>query len=115
MKDSISFNISETELLEQKIEKLKNLLSKSGIEILYSNKSVTFNYDTNDIERKTTRYAGRKRTEGNQQYVTVGDIKEYSKTMTHKEIYEMLHISKSTFIRRKKEAEFKSDTDLFLF
>ena len=88
----------ETEIVSKK---LKEILSDTGISVTYDpdRKSLIFNFITNEVKRKTTRNAGRKR-KSESLHMTAGEGKELMKSNRSEEIYKMLDVSKATYYRR---------------
>ncbi len=115
MRESYTLKIKEMPETEQVINRLRDVLAVSGIELEYFpvQNSIKFNFDTSAVQEKATRHAGRKRKTDDLR-LTVGEVKEMLQRSGPKEIWEMLGISKATFYRRMKQMEEKSDNDWFM-
>ncbi len=115
MKESYTLKIRKTPETEQIINRLRDVLAVSGIEIEYFpvRESLKFNFDTSAVRDRATRHAGRKK-KTDELRLTVGEVKEMLQNGRPKEIWEILGISKATFYRRIKQMEEKSDTDWFM-
>ena len=115
MRESYKLSVQETIETQHTIEKLKNILSESGIEVEYDivKKCLIFNYETNEVRRKQTRNAGRKR-KADELHLTVKDVREMMGATRPEEIYNTLGISKATYYRRVAQMKQKSDLEWFL-
>ena len=76
-------------------------------------KSLIFNYETNEVQRRQTRNAGRKR-KADELHLTVKDVREMMSEKRPEEIYRTLGISKATYYRRVAQMDEKSDFEWFL-
>ena len=115
MRVSYKLFVQETIETQHTIEKLKDILAESGIEVEYdtAKKSLIFNYETNEVRKKQTRNAGRKRI-ADELHLTVKDIREMMSEKRPEEIYRTLGISKATYYRRVAQMNEKSDFEWFL-
>lgn len=115
MKESYILKIKNTPDTEQVINRLRDVLLLSGIEIEYFpvQNSLKFNFDTSAVQDRATRHAGRKK-KMDDLGLTVGEIKEMLQNSHPQEIWKLLGISKATFYRRMKQMEEKSDNDWFM-
>jgi len=115
MWEEVMFKVKDETGVAEKTEMLSRILQGTGIDVNYDSatESLTFNYETNCVEKKKTRCAGRNRIAADITY-TVKDVRELCKKHPAKEVYELLGISKATFYRRLKESERKSDNSSFL-
>ena len=115
MRVSYKLFVQETMETQHTIDKLKNILAESGIEVEYdaAKKSLIFNYETNEVQRKQTRNAGRKR-KADELHLTVKDVREMMSKKRPEEIYRTLGISKATYYRRVAQMDEKSDFEWFL-
>ena len=114
MRVSYKLFVQETMETQHTIGKLKNILAESGIEVEYdvAKKSLIFNYDTDEVQRKQTRNAGRKRKVA-ELHLTVKDVREMMHKKRPEEIYRTLGISKATYYRRVAQMDEKSDFEWF--
>lgn len=115
MKESLRFMIQETIETEVASKKLKEILTDTGISVIYDpdRKSLIFNFDTHEVRKKASRNAGRKR-KSDSLHMTVGEVKELMKSNRPEEIYKMLGVSKATYYRRVAQMSEKSDLEWFL-
>ncbi len=115
MKKTYKLQIKETSDTEVTIKRLGELLLKSGILLEYDSASgsLKFNYETDEIIKKQTRYAGRKR-KNDELHMTVGEVKKLIQEKRPEEIYGMLEISRATYYRRLSQMKKKSDFEWFL-
>ena len=115
MRVSYKLFVQETIETQHTIEKLKDILAESGIEVEYdaAKKSLIFNYETNEVQRRQTRNAGRKR-KADELHLTVKDVREMMSEKRPEEIYRTLGISKATYYRRVAQMNEKSDFEWFL-
>ena len=115
MRESYKLSVQETIETQHTINKLKSILAESGIEVEYDDakKSLIFNYETNEVRRKKTRTAGRKR-KTDELHLTVQDIREMMSEKRPEEIYRTLGISKATYYRRVAQMDEKGDLEWFL-
>lgn len=115
MRESYKLSVQETLETQHTIEKLKSILAESGIEMEYdaAKKSLIFNYETNEVRRKQTRNAGRKR-KADELHLTVKDVREMMTEKRPEEIYRTLGISRATYYRRVAQMDEKGDLEWFL-
>lgn len=115
MRESYILQVKETAETELVVKKLRDVLAWAGIEVEYLpvQKSIKFNFDTVEIQKKATRHAGRKKKTDNLR-LTVGEVKAMLQNSRPREAWELLSISKATFYRRLKQMEEKSDNDWFM-
>ena len=115
MRVSYKLFVQETIETQNTIEKLKNILAKSGIEVEYdaAKNSLIFNYETDEVRGKQTRNAGRKR-KADELHFTVKDVREMMIEKRPEEIYRTLGISRATYYRRVAQMDEKSDFEWFL-
>ena len=115
MRESYKLSVQETIETQHTIDKLKSILAESGIEVEYDGikKSLIFNYETNEVRKKRTRNAGRKR-KADELHLTVKDIREMMSKKRPEEIYRTLGISKATYYRRVAQMDEKGDLEWFL-
>lgn len=115
MREFYKLSVHETIETQHTIEKLKNILAESGIEVKYDavKRCLIFNYETNEVRRKQTRNAGRKR-KADEMHLTVKDVREMMSVKRPEEIYRTLGISKATYYRRVAQMKEKSELEWFL-
>ena len=120
MKDFINFMLSSIDQTED-LKKLQTLLENTGIEVQITTntsgeKPVSFLnivYDDEVVRTKKKRNAGRP-FKGHLGRYTCGQIREMQKTMSNKEIAELLNISERTLYRRLKDNEKTCDESEFV-
>lgn len=79
----------------------------------YGNYSLILEWDTNDVQQKTTRNAGAKRKHISLKDRKVEDIRKRMETESAEEVAKSLGISRATLFRKLKEAEEMEDDEIW--
>jgi hypothetical protein len=106
---SLGENNSELEL-----EKLKGLLLKLNAEVEVSEGRLLISYEKEDLNRVTTRHAGRKPVTS-KTFCTLGDVEKMLLTMSGREVAKELGISKSLFYAKLKALREAGSSSTTLF
>ncbi len=108
---------------EENVKILNQYLQKCGIKveieeqqgILERHSYLSFKFDGENVEKKMNRDAGKHkkmvRSEQQNDFITLGQIKAMQKERKNDEIIEELDISRATFYRRLKEHKEKKTRD----
>jgi len=105
MQDKLNFTVKESYLTELQLEKLKKLLEQFGVDVSFlkvsSGYDVNMYWDTSEVYRKSTRYAGRNKVNTSIDWAQVDLLSSLG--MTNEEIAERLGVNIRTFYRRKND------------
>ena len=119
MKEFINFMLDSTDHSKE-IDKLQKLLENTGVEAKiitkYSGENsfsyLNIVYDDEVVRTKKKRNAGRP-FKGHLGRYTCGQIREMQKTMSNREIAELLELSERSLYRRLKEYASSADDEEF--
>lgn len=122
MKNFINFMLGSTDQTED-FKKLQSLLENTGIEAKittntsssgdYKASFLSIAYDDDVVRVKKKRNAGRP-FKGHVGRYTCGQIREMQRTMSNREIAELLELSERSLYRRLKEYASSADEEEFL-
>lgn len=105
MQDNLNFTVKDNFLAELQLEKLQKLLAQFGVDVIYKKSGADYNvdlmWDTSNVYKKSTRYAGRNKIHTNLDWDQVSMLK--SMGMTNDEISDHLGVNIRTYYRRKSE------------
>lgn len=95
------------------LKHLNTLINIFGLEISGDRNALVISVDEEKMQLRKNRKAGRKRNENAANYdITYGDIRKWRAAgIPTAQIIEKLHISRSTYFRRMREAEINSIPD----
>ena len=111
--ETINLNLGENNS-ELELEKLKGLLLKLNAEVEVSEGRLLISYEKEDLNRVTTRHAGRKPVTS-KTFCTLGDVENMLLTMSGREVAKELGISKSLFYAKLKALREAGSSSTTLF
>ena len=107
--DKIHIPIRKTAYMDTEIERLKGVLAPLGIELGIDNElmALVFQYDSNKLQEKQTRNAGRPRAKERDRSLpyTITEVKTMMKEMTADQVAAQIGVSRATLYRKLKEAD----------
>lgn len=107
--EKIHIPIKKTAYSDLEIERLKDLLAPLGIELIMDTElmALVFQYDSNELQAKQTRNAGRPRAKKRDRVspYTITEVKTLMKELPADQVAAQVGVSRATLYRKLKEAD----------
>ena len=107
--DKIHIPVRETVYKDAEIERLRGVLAPLGIELTMDTEmmALVFQYDSNELQTKQTRNAGRPRAKARDRAMpyTITEVKNMMKEMPADQVAAQIGVSRATLYRKLKEAD----------